>query len=91
MFLKKDGWLNLVLERRTLQNPHDRALVCMEGSVPRFVFIQQLMGNFTVICDIFDLLGNVVSKQRVSKLDFLSYSDSPLKAIKPIHVHVLFN
>ena len=33
---------------------------------------QQLMGNFIVICDIFDLLGNVVSKQRVNKLDFLS-------------------
>ena len=30
------------------------------------------MGKFVVICDILDLFGDVVSKQRVSKLDFLS-------------------
>lgn len=63
---KKDGWLNLDdLERMTLENLHDpyRAPVCEEGSVPRFVLIQQLMGNSIVIGDIFDLCGNVVSKQ----------------------------
>jgi len=40
--------------------------------VLRFVFMQRLIGNFIVICDIFDLFGNVVSKQRVSRLDSLS-------------------
>lgn len=69
MILKRDGWLNLDnLERMTLENLHDpdRAPVCEEGSVPRFVFIQQLMGNFVVIGDISDLFGNVVSKHAES-------------------------
>ena len=46
--------------------------VCMGGSVPQSILVQQLMSDFIIICNIFDLFGNVVSKQRISKFDFLS-------------------
>ena len=67
-------WLDALKKGRLFEPrpPTTRAPVCMGGSGPRFVFIQQLMGNFIVICDIFDLFGNIVSKQRINKLDFLS-------------------
>lgn len=73
MFLKRDGWVNLNLERMTFENLHDPCTTPTRASVcKRFVLIQQLLGDFVLICDIFGLFGDVASKQEVSKLDLLS-------------------
>ena len=70
MFSKRDSWLNLVPEKMTHENLHDPyRSFCLHGRVYDKIFVSQLlMGNFNVICDIFILFGDVVSKQRVSKL-----------------------
>ena len=72
-----DGWLNLVLERMAHENTcttPTRASVGMEGPMPRYdLFLSDsFMSNFVVIYDIFDLFGDIVSKKRVRKRDFLS-------------------
>ena len=70
MFSKRDGWLNFVPEKMTHEYLHDPYWsFCLHGRVYGKIFVSQLlMGNLNVICDISNLFGDVVSKQRISKL-----------------------